>query len=377
MAFSTFLFAVLLLISRTSGEWGCEWGDNNFTIGQQYFEDTCQPGFQLRPDGTCSIQYLDDARKQCNSFCQVRTTFTYGPEQPFLARGYFIGPGVAPSDDKTYPQAVRGSEAIVGDSQKTDILNPGVTNDFEGIAYGVAVDDFNHTQNLTAGFCGYYTFLPITRTVCGTRTYGNDCGNSATTTGNYCGSELQLSGAQDEWMTGLRLHGETAWVWTDCETHLPWTSSQDSAYNGSALNETQYQPYADFWKLFQPGIKPASIDPSFTNCTDGTARETAQKRDCTKAIGKIVALADHKVSISANATTTPLKIMESGTCAVQVRYDEDWTGQSCNVSYVEVAAAAHMIMNSCIPPSGYVIGGQKLRGSNDCASSVLISNLES
>lgn len=62
-------------------------------------------------------------------------------------------------------------------------------------------------------------------------------------------------------------------------------------------------------------------------------------------------------------------LQKSDSCSVYITYDENWKGQDCQVSYLEVAAAAQAIMDSC--QNGDVIGGQHVvRAPGHCACTV-------
>ena len=101
----------------------CHWGDPNVELGQSYGDDICPPAYSLTASGACVIKYLDKNQTSCDSFCQIRTHFFHGREQPFVTFGYFIGPRDVNLTEE-FHQIVRGDERIPDGDQP--FLNPGV-----------------------------------------------------------------------------------------------------------------------------------------------------------------------------------------------------------------------------------------------------------
>ena len=60
----------------------CDWAGTSASIGHQYFGNSCPAKFTIAPNGIdCEDNALDLV--SCASFCQIRTTFSYGREQRY------------------------------------------------------------------------------------------------------------------------------------------------------------------------------------------------------------------------------------------------------------------------------------------------------
>lgn len=93
MPLTIFLLAVLLHLSTATQEL-CHWGDSKVSLDATYHDGVCIPRKKLKLDGTCELSCIGGTRnKGCDSFCQVRTRFFYGNEQPYLSQGYYSGVG--------------------------------------------------------------------------------------------------------------------------------------------------------------------------------------------------------------------------------------------------------------------------------------------
>lgn len=60
----------------------CEWRDAQPGLYYEYHEEECPAKFHLLDNGECEHDQPDHST--CASFCQMRTTFYYGQEQPFV-----------------------------------------------------------------------------------------------------------------------------------------------------------------------------------------------------------------------------------------------------------------------------------------------------
>ena len=80
--FNMTLIFFLLLVCLTSAN-VCDWKDAFPVLYHEYRSEQCPPNFNLRPDGKCDY-YWESHQGQCGSFCQMRTVFFYGPEQPYV-----------------------------------------------------------------------------------------------------------------------------------------------------------------------------------------------------------------------------------------------------------------------------------------------------
>ena len=121
-----FLLAVLLHLSMAAQE-PCHWGDTRIGLNNIYRNDICPPRKKSNADGTCELSYLyPNKTNQCDSFCQVRTQFHYGAEQPFLSQGYYSGDGKPPFNPNYY-QVYLGNRALTTDIKLGGTINAGVS----------------------------------------------------------------------------------------------------------------------------------------------------------------------------------------------------------------------------------------------------------
>jgi len=61
------------------------------------------------------------------------------------------------------------------------------------------------------------------------------------------------------------------------------------------------------------------------------------------------------------------------TCTVLLAFDEDWSGENCEVSYLEVAAAAQAILDDCIGDD-QIGGAHMVRHQGNCGSTAILGN---
>lgn len=92
MLLTIFLLAVLLHFT-TATQKACHWGDPKVGLDTIYVGNVCPPSDRVKEDKTCPVKYILGQDPACDSFCQVRTHFYYGGEQPYLSQGYFSGTG--------------------------------------------------------------------------------------------------------------------------------------------------------------------------------------------------------------------------------------------------------------------------------------------
>jgi hypothetical protein len=94
------LLLPVLLEARALKRDVCDWVNAEPVLYQEYYGDSCPPANELLPNGACSIS--TSTRPPCAKFCQNRTTFRFGQEQPYPGnRGYCHGPLTCTITDTT------------------------------------------------------------------------------------------------------------------------------------------------------------------------------------------------------------------------------------------------------------------------------------
>ena len=120
---------------------------------KEYGADLCPPPNTMDSHGDCPATF----KNNCKAYCEVRTTFAYGVEQP-LDNPYCHGPltctvGTNKATAYTWSGSVNPSWL--------DALGIGITG---GYSSQTTTTDVRSTSvNLADGQCGYFTFLPILR----------------------------------------------------------------------------------------------------------------------------------------------------------------------------------------------------------------------
>jgi hypothetical protein len=77
---TTWLIFHLFLLQLVSSLDVCKWEDAIPVLYHQYGTDVCPPVNNIEAEGYCQ----DRPEDECVSYCSIRTTFSYGPEQPYL-----------------------------------------------------------------------------------------------------------------------------------------------------------------------------------------------------------------------------------------------------------------------------------------------------
>ncbi|KAI0143155.1 hypothetical protein GGR57DRAFT_367253 [Xylariaceae sp. FL1272] len=167
-----------------------------------------------------------------NSFCQVNTTYTYAREVPIMGT-YCTGPlkcGVTYDDSVIVERPKSPGVALAA------ALRRGVSGGWN--ATGVrGAPRFSLDAEVPKDACGYWTFVPIMKTVCGTWSHAPKnvlgmCGKVV----NDVGCVSQLVPREDG-----TLEGETLFINTQCGTNLPLAKKwQDHQYRheGVALDDS-------------------------------------------------------------------------------------------------------------------------------------------
>ena len=149
-----------------------------------------------------------------------------------------------------------------------DVLQTAGGNEVVGYGIGKASE---MTLTLRDGQCGYYSFVPILREVCGTRTWGWNCSDPHNVHNdlNICSTSLQRhldpeadSDGTESWPGLPQLTGETIFIETNCSTHMPLLKEQQEQTNITgqvALPNDVYKTMAQHWKR-QAGLENKTED---------------------------------------------------------------------------------------------------------------------
>ena len=199
----------------------CEFSDATPEFYYEYGIDECSPRFFLASNGIdCEPYQLD--HKFWASFCQMRTTFHYGQEQPYVRIPVCRGEescSISESVKQSY-----GWKAKMNGNFKEGALTMGITGGYHGNS-GVA-QSYKITKTLPKDTCGYWTFIPYVSTACGTYTQAPIVGACCEpdlpwqTNGNACID--QAIGLDDKYFCNARtIRGDSVLVYVDCKTLLP------------------------------------------------------------------------------------------------------------------------------------------------------------
>jgi hypothetical protein len=139
----------------------CDMVDAEPILYHEYHNDVCPPINKLNSDGTCPMKSSSGGLFQgtiCGGYCEIRTTFSYGREQIFLANPYCHGPlSCTITDTATTTLAYQVNIPIP--VKFTDMFSAGVTL---GVSKAWTYAHAEQKQvRLSEGQCGYFTFLPI------------------------------------------------------------------------------------------------------------------------------------------------------------------------------------------------------------------------
>ncbi|KXH64248.1 hypothetical protein CNYM01_10427 [Colletotrichum nymphaeae SA-01] len=240
----------------------------------------------------------------CTSFCQLRTTFEWAQEVPFPGSDCHSPIKCGMTDSESV-----GSGWSVGASTKLQFLKAfkvGVSGGWShnyGQAKGKKWD-----IELEAGECGYFTFVPVKKVVCGGMTTAhrkptfwelNCCnlGDIQPVNWKSCDNQMWMiegDKMDGEWSGHLIPDGVIIFVYTDCRTRLPLPmEKQDPVYRapGVALAHSVIDSIQQgwvwntcyFWNMKVPGKRALYIRGSnFKDGVIGTFGENISKlvRSC-------------------------------------------------------------------------------------------------
>ena len=267
----------------------CDWAGTSPSIGHQYFGDSCPAKFAIASNGVdCEDNALDLV--SCASFCQIRTTFSYGPEQPYT-RVPLCRDG-RPCQLSDTDHTIVGFNSLTNNNFKYTAIDSGVSGGWN--TQNGTSRAYNASKQLASGECGYWTFIPVLKVTCGTYSQSNydkanhQCRHPVQTVGNACVEQLQTWNDANPRNDLREIRGNAIFVFVDCTTFAPLVGSkQDAAYNeaGVALANTNRQAYQVFHRMSSYGATLAqSNDVDCGASAKLSAGNTLYASDCLNAI---------------------------------------------------------------------------------------------
>jgi hypothetical protein len=135
----------------------CDGIDDMPVLYHSYMSDVCRPKYVMNSEGVCDR--ADYRSNSCAAFCQLATRFVYGREFPLGV--WCNGP---PCEIADFTKNMTWSVDIKSQFEKglDDGISGGWQSEFtaEVGPWGMA-----HKKPLNAGQCGYWSWVPIKRTV--------------------------------------------------------------------------------------------------------------------------------------------------------------------------------------------------------------------
>ena len=264
----------------------CEFTDATPEFYYEYGIDECSPRFFLAPNGVdCEYYQLD--KKVWASFCQIRTTFHYGQEQPYVRVPVCRGKescSIGESVHQSY-----GWKIKTNGNFKEGALTAGITGGYN--KSGVS-QSYKITKTLRKDTCGYWTFIPYVKTTCGTYTSAAIVGACCEpdlpwyTNGNACAD--QAISLDDPFWSARTICGDTVLVYVDCKTLLPLPNEQQEwSYRQDGVKQPRHyhDAYVDLWHA-QLGNENANIvEANDVQCDSKTQADVG---DCVDAISMLL-----------------------------------------------------------------------------------------
>ena len=122
-----------------------------------YLSDVCRPKYLNGSEGICD--HTDYESNSCVAFCQLRTRFVYGTEFPLGV--WCNGPPCKIAD---FTRTMTWFVDIKPQFEKG--LNDGISGGWQSKITGdVGPQDMSYEVPLKAGQCGYWSWVPIKKTV--------------------------------------------------------------------------------------------------------------------------------------------------------------------------------------------------------------------
>ncbi|KAI1640781.1 hypothetical protein F4809DRAFT_637233 [Biscogniauxia mediterranea] len=208
----------------------------DYEIGRTYTQVECPALQETMIDGSCDYTKRQTHDTQCAFFCQDTTKFDYMTEQP-LDHTYCRGPRTCMiNQDKTVYSGWQWS----GSDTERWALEQGISGGFNGAVNTVMAGP--GSIPIAENECGYFTYIGVQKTVCGTLTRAQKttdgdgrarCLAPASTTPSVCVSDVRTAGGDPR--APAPATGTTVFVRVDCGTRAPLDGArQDPAYGDSA-----------------------------------------------------------------------------------------------------------------------------------------------
>ena len=195
--------------------------------------------------------------------------------------------------------------------------------------------------------CGTYTASPYNR-------IRGQCVAPYSSIGNFCTEQLNYFSSDHYFKNERTLRAAVMFVFVDCDTLAPSPDEkQDPGWihdgvrlprdNGALINA-----YETFWKQNDDSFE-ATSDSSICN-SDQHPTPPAYAyayANATDFEGAIMDLMDNGANSVPGGNPSPdVTVATDGSCAIKVVYDEQWK-DGCEVNFLEVAAGAQAIIDSC------------------------------
>jgi hypothetical protein len=260
------------------------------------------------------------------------------------------------------------------------LLQPSTANEYPQITggfntkYGTA-EGYAVKRAVKDGECGYFTFIPIVKEACGTFSrctyYKGLCEGDYTTTANVCSTQIQEVNGKGLFNKIMR--GIIVFVFVDCVTLEPLgPEKQDPAFNQPRvpLPRAAYEAHKQLWALSNNNQSVYTVQNNKPTCQSGGSQPLLS--DCNAAVASITE-ASVGLNLPREMKGRIWPVAQNATCAVQVRYDDDWSANElCVFNQLWVIAAAQVIMDECAGNGGT----QLMTSTGACTGTVILARTD-
>ncbi|EXJ68098.1 uncharacterized protein A1O5_08713 [Cladophialophora psammophila CBS 110553] len=345
----------------------CAWDGAMPILYHEYGTDVCPPKFKMAPNG---MDCEDNPNGGCASYCEMRTNFFYGQEKPYSSMPMCTGGLTCTlTESKHIGYNVK---AKVNGNFKQGALTFGITGGWN-TKTGQS-QSYKYSKSLEHNECGYFTFIPILHESCGTYSEGSlidgKCHHTQSI-GNSCGTQAVT--VEDHWYWFTRVvRGVAVFVYLDCTTLEPLPNDrQEAPFNQDGVRLPRGLPLANAFKTMWNVSRETNVTAlSDAAVCDNDIRTYAD--DCLAAFTDVSDRGGDMVPTANALKGQSLTLSKSGTCAMHLSFDEDWkVPVFCEVSLLEVAAAAESIYELCTSSNDGTVGGSHVvRIPGNCGSTI-------